>query len=98
MGWILFGSFFLFLLVGVPVGLAVGRSALISCRFRHPLQMVPQTFFEGSSSYAPGSRSLFHPCRRHSGPGGYLGRILAIADATIGANPGGLGIVALARP
>ncbi len=95
MGWILFGSFFFFLLIGVPVGLAVGLSALIVfVATGIPLQMVPQTFFEGSSSYALVAVPFFILAGDILARGGISERILAIAEATIGRIRGGLGIVA----
>jgi len=95
MGWVLFGSFFLFLLIGVPVGLAVGLSALIVfVATGIPLQMVPQTFFEGSSSYALVAVPFFILAGDILARGGISERILAIAEATIGRIRGGLGIVA----
>jgi len=95
MGWVLFGSFFFFLVIGVPVGLAVGLSALIIFLLSGiPLQMVPQTFFEGSSSYALVAVPFFILAGDILARGGISERILAIAEATIGRIRGGLGIVA----
>lgn len=95
MGWVLFGSFFLLLLIGVPVGLAVGLSALIVfVATGIPLQMVPQTFFEGSSSYALVAVPFFILAGDILARGGISEKILAIAEATIGRVRGGLGIVA----
>lgn len=95
MGWILFGSFFLFLLIGVPVGLAVGLAALIVFILNGiPLQMVPQTFFEGSSSYALVAVPFFILAGDILARGGISERILAIAEATIGRIRGGLAVVA----
>ena len=95
MGWILFGSFFLLLLLGVPVGLAVGLAALIIFVINGiPLQMVPQTFFEGSSSYALVAVPFFILAGDILARGGISERILAIAEATIGRIRGGLAIVA----
>ncbi len=95
MGWILFGTFFLFMLIGVPVGLAVGLSALIIFFLTGiPLQMVPQTFFEGSSSFALVAVPFFILAGDILARGGISERILAIAEATIGRIRGGLGIVA----
>ena len=95
MGWLLFGSFFLLLLIGVPVGLAVGLSALLIFVVSGiPLQMVPQTFFEGSSSYALVAVPFFILAGDILARGGISERILAIAEATIGRIRGGLGIVA----
>jgi len=97
MGWLLFGSFFFLLLIGVPVGLAVGLSALIIFIVSGiPLQMVPQTFFEGSSSYALVAVPFFILAGDILARGGISERILAIAEATIGRVRGGLGIVATA--
>ncbi len=95
MGWVLFGSFFLLLLIGVPVGLAVGLSALIVfVATGIPLQMVPQTFFEGSSSYALVAVPFFILAGDILARGGISEKILAIAEATLGRVRGGLGIVA----
>lgn len=95
MGWILFGTFFFFLLIGVPVGLAVGLSALIIFLMTDiPLQMVPQTFFEGSSSFALVAVPFFILAGDILARGGISERILAIAEATIGRIRGGLAIVA----
>ena len=95
MGWVLFGSFFILLLVGVPVGLAVGLAALIIFLISGiPLQMVPQTFFEGSSSYALVAVPFFILAGDILARGGISERILAIAEATIGRVRGGLAIVA----
>jgi C4-dicarboxylate transporter DctM subunit len=95
MGWVLFGSFFLLLLIGVPVGLAVGLSALVVfVATGIPLQMVPQTFFEGSSSYALVAVPFFILAGDILARGGISEKILAIAEATIGRVRGGLGIVA----
>ncbi len=95
MGWILFGTFFFFLLLGVPVGLAVGLSALLIFVMTDiPLQMVPQTFFEGSSSFALVAVPFFILAGDILARGGISERILAIAEATIGRIRGGLAIVA----
>lgn len=95
MGWILFGCFFLLLLIGVPVGLAVGLSALIVFILNGiPLQMIPQTIFEGSSSYALIAVPFFILAGDILARGGVSERILAIAEATIGRIRGGLAIVA----
>ncbi|MEN6464611.1 MAG: TRAP transporter large permease subunit [Syntrophaceae bacterium] len=95
MSWILFGTFFFLLLMGVPVGLAVGLSALIIFVMTGiPLQMVPQTFFEGSSSFALVAVPFFILAGDILARGGISERILAIAEATIGRIRGGLAIVA----
>lgn len=95
MGWVLFGSFFVLLLLGVPVGLAVGLAALIIFIVSGiPLQMVPQTFFEGTSSYALVAVPFFILAGDILARGGISERILAIAEATIGRVRGGLAIVA----
>jgi len=94
-GWVLFGSFFALLLLGVPVGLAVGLSALLIFVISGiPLQMVPQTFFEGTSSYALVAVPFFILAGDILARGGISERILAIAEATIGRVRGGLAIVA----
>ncbi len=95
MGWLLFGTFFMLLILGVPVGLAVGLSALLIFAVTGiPLQMVPQTFFEGSSSFALVAVPFFILAGDILARGGISERILAIAEATVGRIKGGLGIVA----
>ena len=77
------------------MGLAVGLSALLIFVVSGiPLQMVPQTFFEGSSSYALVAVPFFILAGDILARGGISERILAIAEATIGRIRGGLGIVA----
>jgi len=94
-GWLLFGSFFALLLLGVPVGLAVGLSALLIFLISGiPLQMVPQTFFEGTSSYALVAVPFFILAGDILARGGISERILGIAEATIGRVRGGLAVVA----
>lgn len=95
MGWVLFGVFFLLLILGIPVGLAVGLAALLIFLVTGiPLQMVPQTFFEGSSSFALVAVPFFILAGDILARGGISERILAIAEATVGRIKGGLGIVA----
>jgi len=53
MGLVLAGGFILFMLLGVPVGLAIGASGLLVVFLSgFPLEMIPQTMFSGNESFA----------------------------------------------
>ncbi len=53
MGLVLAGSFILFMVLGVPVGLAIGAAGLLVVLLSgFPLAMIPQTMFSGNESFA----------------------------------------------
>lgn len=94
MGWILAGSFFLFLLIGVPIGLSIGVSAVIVLIISGiPLEMVPQTMFAGNNSFALVAVPFFILAGDILAKGGISERIVAFAEATLGRIRGGLCIV-----
>lgn len=96
MGWIIFGSFFLLMLIGVPIGLSIGLAALVVFLASGiPLQMVPQTLLEGNNSFALVAVPFFVLAGDILARGGISERIVAFAEATLGRIRGGLSIVSV---
>ena len=96
MGYILFGAFFLLMLIGVPIGLAIGLSALIVfVSMGIPLQMVPQTLLEGNNSFALVAVPFFVLAGDILAKGGISERIVAFAEAALGGIRGGLSVVSV---
>ncbi|HOX12470.1 MAG TPA: TRAP transporter large permease [Spirochaetales bacterium] len=96
MGWIIFGSFFLLMLIGVPIGLAIGLASLIVfLASGFPLQMVPQTLLEGNNSFALVAVPFFILAGDLLAKGGISERIVSFAEASLGKRRGGLSIVSV---
>ncbi len=96
MGWLLFGSFLALMLIGVPIGLSIGISALIVLLTSGiPLEMVPQTLLEGNNSFALVAVPFFILAGDILARGGISERIVAFAEALLGRLRGGLSIVSV---
>ncbi|HEY9053786.1 MAG TPA: TRAP transporter large permease [Rectinemataceae bacterium] len=96
MGYLIFGAFFLLMLVGVPIGLSIGLSALVVfIASGFPLQMVPQTLMEGNNSFALVAVPFFILAGDILARGGISERIVAFAEAGLGRIRGGLSIVSV---
>ena len=96
MGYLLFGAFFVLMLIGVPIGLAIGLSALIVfVSMGIPLQMVPQTLLEGNNSFALVAVPFFVLAGDILAKGGISERIVAFAEAALGRIRGGLSVVSV---
>lgn len=96
MGWVIFGSFFFLMLIGVPIGLSIGLAALVVFLVSGiPLQMVPQTLLEGNNSFALVAVPFFVLAGDILARGGISERIVAFAEATLGRIRGGLSIVSV---
>ncbi len=96
MGWIIFGSFFALMIIGVPIGLAIGLSSLIVFLSSGiPLQMVPQTLLEGNNSFSLVAVPFFVLAGDILARGGISERIVAFAEAGLGKRRGGLSIVSV---
>lgn len=96
MGYLIFGSFFLLLIIGVPIGLSIGLSALaVFIVSGFPLQMVPQTLLEGNNSFALVAVPFFILAGDILARGGISERIVAFAEAGLGRIKGGLSIVSV---
>jgi len=96
MGYLIFGAFFVLLLIGVPIGLAIGLSALVVFLVSGiPLQMVPQTLLEGNNSFALVAVPFFVLAGDILARGGISERIVAFAEGLLGRLKGGLSIVSV---
>lgn len=94
MGLLLTGSFLLFMILGVPIGLAIGASSLLVLVVSGlPLEMVPQTMFAGTSSFALVAVPFFILAGDVLSRGGISERIVSFAEASLGRIRGGLSIV-----
>jgi len=96
MGTILIVSFLALLLLGVPIALAVGASALIVMALSGmPLEALPQTLFAGVNSFSLVAVPFFVLAGDLLAKGGISERIVAFAEATLGRIRGGLSIVSV---
>lgn len=96
MGYLIFGAFFLFLLIGVPIGLSIGLASLVVfIQAGIPLQMVPQTLFEGNNSFSLVAVPFFILAGDVLARGGISERIVAFAESALGRIRGGLSIVSV---
>ena len=96
MGYLIFGTFFLLVLIGVPIGLSIGLSALVVfITSGIPLQMVPQTLLEGNNSFSLVAVPFFILAGDVLARGGISERIVAFAEACMGRLRGGLSIVSV---
>ena len=96
MGYLIFGAFLLLMVIGVPIGLSIGVSALVVFLSSGiPLQMVPQTLLEGNNSFALVAVPFFVLAGDILARGGISERIVAFAEAGLGRVRGGLSIVSV---
>ncbi|HPK06191.1 MAG TPA: TRAP transporter large permease [Aminivibrio sp.] len=94
MGLVLAGSFILFMVLGVPVGLAIGAAGLLVVLLSgFPLAMIPQTMFSGNESFALVAVPFFVLAGDILARWGISERIVTFAEATLGRFRGGLSIV-----
>jgi len=94
MGLLLAGSFILFMVLGVPVGLAIGAAGLlVGLLSGVPLCLIPPTMFSGNESFALVAVPFFVLAGDILAKGGISERIVAFAEATLGRFRGGLSIV-----
>ena len=96
MGTILIVSFLALLLLGVPIALSIGASALIVMVLSEmPLEALPQTLFAGVNSFALVAVPFFVLAGDILAKGGISERIVTFAEATLGRIRGGLSIVSV---
>ncbi|SRR6056297_177620 len=94
MGAFLGGIFFLLMLLGMPIGLAIGISAFSVLVINDlPFQMVPQMMFMGNNSFALVAVPFFILAGDILAKGGISEKIISFAEATLGRIKGGLSIV-----
>jgi len=91
----LFGGLALFLILSVPVGIAIGLASLISIPFTRGLSAtyIPQALFSGADSFPIMAIPLFILAGELMGAGGVSKRILNVCNVFIGRITGGLAIV-----
>ncbi|PIE55229.1 MAG: C4-dicarboxylate ABC transporter permease [Dethiosulfovibrio peptidovorans] len=94
MGLVLGGVFFLLMVLGIPIALAIGIAATLVLLLNDlPLQMVPQMMFTGNNSFALVAIPFFILAGDILAKGGISERIVAFAEASLGRIRGGLSIV-----
>lgn len=96
MGWLLFGAFFLFMLIGIPIGVSIGLSSVFILLISHiPLDLVPQTMFEGNNSFALVAVPFFVLAGDLLAKGGISKKIVSFAESFLARIKGGLSLVAI---
>ncbi|HLR02945.1 MAG TPA: TRAP transporter large permease [Virgibacillus sp.] len=94
---ILFISFIVALLLGVPIYAAIGSSAMIALMVGGdlPVSIIPQTFFSGIDNHVLIAVAMFIIAGAIMEASGMTDDILEVADSLIGYLPGGVGISTL---
>jgi C4-dicarboxylate transporter DctM subunit len=93
---ILFGSFLFLLLLGLPVALAIGVSALIAlAREGVPLMLITQRMFAGTDSFALIAVPFFILAGDLMASGKVSEKLVEFADSIFGFLKGGLSIVSV---
>ncbi|TCP41486.1 TRAP transporter large permease [Rhodovulum marinum] len=96
MSLLLFGLFFLLLLMGLPVALAIGAATMVALQSDGvPLLVLPQQMFAGVNSFALVAVPMFILAGDIMAQGQVSARLVALADALIGFLKGGLSIVSV---
>ncbi len=96
MAAILFGSFFILLLLGLPVALAIGVSSLIAILSEGvPLMLITQRMFAGTDSFALIAVPFFILAGDLMAEGKVSEKLVEFADAIFGFLKGGLSIVSV---
>lgn len=94
---ILFGSFFLMLVVGVPIGIALGVASMLVILFLPflNLEFLVQGLISGLNSFPLLAVVLFTLTGNLMSQGGISKRLLHLAEVFLGRYTGGLGIVTI---
>ena len=94
---ILFGSFFLMLVIGVPVGIALGVASMLVILFLPFLniEFLVQGLISGLNSFPLLAVVLFTLTGNLMSQGGISKRLLHLAEVFLGRHTGGLGIVTI---
>ncbi|QFU01831.1 Sialic acid TRAP transporter permease protein SiaT [Halomonas sp. THAF5a] len=93
---LLFVLFFVFMLLGVPVALAIGASTLVALQAQGtPLMVVTQQMFQGINSFALVAVPMFILAGDLMAQGKVSEKLVAFADALFGFLKGGLSIVSV---
>ncbi|MBB3182726.1 tripartite ATP-independent transporter DctM subunit [Halomonas fontilapidosi] len=93
---LLFVLFLLFMLLGVPIALAIGASALVALHAQGvPLMVLPQQMFQGINSFALVAVPMFILAGDLMAQGKVSEKLVAFADSLFGFLKGGLSIVSV---
>ena len=96
MSLLLFGLFVLFLVMGVPVAIAIGAATLAAMHAAGvPTMVVPQRMFAGINSFALVAIPMFILAGDVMARGAVSARLVALAEALIGFVRGGLSVVSV---
>ena len=93
--WVIFGSFVFLLLVGAPIGVALGLSAatVIYTIIKIPLIVVPQRMFTAIDSFSFMAIPFFMLAGSFMASGGVTKRLVGFANSLVGFIRGGLALV-----
>ncbi len=87
-----FGSFVLFLLIGVPISISIGASAILGClNLGYPLMVIGQKMVSGIDSFLLIAIPLFILAGNLMNAGKITEKIFDFAKRLVGWIPGGLG-------
>ncbi|TNF17947.1 MAG: TRAP transporter large permease [Rhodobacteraceae bacterium] len=94
---ILFGSFFLLLIIGVPIGIALGSASLLAIAYIPFLSpdMYALGLVSGIDSFTLIAVVLFTLAGSMMAHGGISKRLIAVADRAFGGAPGDMGTVTI---
>lgn len=94
----LFGYFVIFIVIGVPIAMSLGLSALatIACAGTMPIEYVAQISFTSIDSFPIMAIPFFVAAGVFMGEGGLSKRLLALADELLGSFTGGLALATVA--
>lgn len=95
---LLFGYFVLFLVLGVPIAISLGLSALATIigAGTLPIEYLAQTAFSSIDSFPIMAIPFFIAAGVFMGAGGLSKRLLALADEMVGSLPGGVALATIA--
>ncbi|TDR56542.1 tripartite ATP-independent transporter DctM subunit [Halomonas ventosae] len=93
---LLFVLFLVFMLLGVPIALAIGASTLVALHAQGvPLMVVPQQMFQGINSFALVAVPMFILAGDLMAQGKVSEKLVAFADSLFGFLKGGLSLVSV---
>jgi len=95
--FVLFGSLVLFLLVSVPIGIAIGLSALVTILYTGsmPLEYLAQGLITSIDSFPLMAVPFFILAGEIMGKGGVSDRLFKVANTIVGHKTGGFAIAAI---
>ncbi|ORC35183.1 C4-dicarboxylate ABC transporter permease [Marispirochaeta aestuarii] len=94
----LFGSFILFLMISVPIGISLGMASVVTILTAKPISIesFTQTMIQGLNSFPLMAVPLFTFAGDIMGRGGISKRLLQVTGLLFGRFKGGLGLVSIA--